>query len=240
MELKKYKHGAPYSYALGMAPTLELIQYKPEAVDKIYVHPDYMPRDQKYNIFEICEQAQLPCETSKKVFDRLSMKENVFVLGSFEKYSEPISPKKPHIVLVNPSNSGNLGTIIRTGVGFGFKDLAIIQPGVDPFDPKTIRSSMGALFHIRLSFFDSFEAYQAQFPTHEIYTFMLKGTTLLNEIHRRPDGPFTLVFGNEAAGLPDHFLNYGKSVFIPHSQEIDSLNLSIAFGIAANAFCINE
>ena len=51
MELKKYKHEAPYSYTLGMAPTLELIQYKPDAVDKIYVHPEYTPRDEIYNIF---------------------------------------------------------------------------------------------------------------------------------------------------------------------------------------------
>ena len=54
MELKKYKHEAPYSYTLGMAPTLELIQYKPDAVDKIYVHPEYTPRDEIYNIFEVC------------------------------------------------------------------------------------------------------------------------------------------------------------------------------------------
>ena len=129
MELKKYKHEAPYSYTLGMAPTLELIQYKPDAVDKIYVHPEYTPRDEIYNIFEVCKHACLPCEVNKKIFDRLSMKENVFVIGAFLKYNAPVLSNRPHIVLVNPSNSGNLGTIIRTGVGFGFKDLVIIRPG---------------------------------------------------------------------------------------------------------------
>ena len=69
MELKKYKHEAPYSYTLGMAPTLELIQYKPDAVDKIYVHPEYTPRDEIYNIFEVCKHACLPCEVNKKIFD---------------------------------------------------------------------------------------------------------------------------------------------------------------------------
>ena len=64
MELKKYKHEAPYSYTLGMAPTLELIQYKPDAVDKIYVHPEYTPRDEIYNIFEVCKHACLPCEVN--------------------------------------------------------------------------------------------------------------------------------------------------------------------------------
>lgn len=236
MELKKYKHEAEYSYTLGMAPTLELIQKQPQVIDKIYVHPNYTPKDEKYNIFEVCQKANLPCEVNKKVFDRLSMKGNVFVLGAFYKYDDPVQSDRPHIVLVNPSDSGNLGTIIRTGVGFGFKDLVIIRPGVDLYDPKSIRSSMGALFHIRFSHFDSFEEYMAQFPQHQIFTFMLKGKHYLHDIKEKPKGPFSLVFGNEATGLPDRFLDYGESVLIKHSGEIDSLNLSIAFGVAAHTF----
>jgi len=44
------------------------------------------------------------------------------------------------------------------------------------------------------------------------------------------------VFGNEGAGLPEIFHSYGETVYIAHNNEIDSLNLSIAFGIAANVF----
>lgn len=69
---------------------------------------------------------------------------------------------------------------------------------------------------------------------------MLKGKRLLSEIKKEPGKPFALVFGNEATGLPDSFLDYGESIFINHSKEIDSLNLSIAFGIAANAFSVYE
>lgn len=55
-----------------------------------------------------------------------------------------------HVVLVNPSNAGNLGTIIRSCIGFGVEDIAIILPAVDLFDPKTIRASMGAKAKIRI------------------------------------------------------------------------------------------
>ena len=82
----------------------------------------------------------------------------------------------------------------------------------------------------------SFEEYMEQFPQHQIYTFMLKGEHYLHDIHEKPNGPFSLVFGNEATGLPDRFLDYGESVLIKHSGEIDSLNLSIAFGVAAHTF----
>ena len=43
------------------------------------------------------------------------------------------------MVLVNPSDMGNMGTIIRTMLGFNYVNLAIIRPGVDVFDPRVIR-----------------------------------------------------------------------------------------------------
>ena len=54
-----------------------------------------------------------------------------------------------HVVLVNPGDMGNMGTIIRTMLGFNYSNLAIIKPGVDVFDPRVIRASMGALFNTR-------------------------------------------------------------------------------------------
>ena len=48
----------------------------------------------------------------------------------------------------------------------------------------------------------------------------------------KPQGKFSLIFGNEATGLPHEFSKIGKSVIIPHSDRIDSLNLPIAASIA--------
>lgn len=238
MEMKRYKHDAAYSYTLGMALTIELISSKsPYLIRKIYVHPDYVPKNNRYNIFNICEEAQLPYEINEKIFHRLSTKENVYVIGIFDKHDRNIEPGNPHVVLVNPSDSGNLGTILRTGLGFGFKDYVIIKPCVDIYDPKTIRSSMGAFFHIRFTYYDSFEQYRQIFFNHQLYLFMLDGKINLKDMKERPKKkPFSLVFGNEGSGLPDIFHNYGDSIYIEHNDEIDSLNLSVAFGIAANAF----
>ena len=135
--------------------------------------------------------------------------------------------------MVNPGDMGNLGTIIRTMIGFGIEDLAIIRPGVDIFDPKAIRASMGAMFQIRFKYYDSFDDYLKEHQ-HNIYCLMLKGAT---SIHHTPiQKPYSVVFGNESSGLPDEFLNYGKSVLIPHTSRIDSLNLSMALGITLYEF----
>ena len=45
-------------------------------------------------------------------------------------------------------------------------------------------------------------------------------------------GRYSLVFGNEATGLPEEFANTGTPVVIPHLKGIDSLNLPVAAGIA--------
>ena len=62
------------------------------------------------------------------------------------------------------------------------------------------------------------------------------GAVPLDEAVQKVDGPFSLVFGNEANGLPDAFAQMGVSTLIPHSHQIDSLNLAIAAGIGMYAF----
>ena len=49
-------------------------------------------------------------------------------------------------------------------------------------------------------------------------------------------GDTLLILGNEASGLPDAFAQMGVSTLIPHSHQIDSLNLAIAAGIGMYAF----
>jgi TrmH family RNA methyltransferase len=48
--------------------------------------------------------------------------------------------------------------------------------------------------------------------------------------------PHTLAFGNEARGLDEKYLSFGTPLIIKHSHDIDSLNLSMAVGIALYEF----
>ena len=69
---------------------------------------------------------------------------------------------------------------------------------------------------------------------------MLTGAVPLSEAVKKVSGAYSLVFGNEATGLPDVFATYGVSTLIPHSGKIDSLNLAIAAGIGMYAFTNRE
>lgn len=233
LQIKPYKKDALYSYTLGAFPTYELLLNKPDKVWKVVAHSSYTDMD---GLNDICRQHSIPVEINNKLIGRISDKENCYVAGIFEKYSSQLSKDKSHIVLVNPSNMGNLGTILRTIVGFGIYDLAIILPGADIFNPKCVRASMGALFKVNFQLYESFDQYRKQFEHHDVFTFMLNGEHTLNIKDCPKSKLFSLVFGNEASGLDDSFLNVGTSVIIPQTPDVDSLNLTIAVGIGTYVF----
>ena len=233
MEIKTYKKDAEYTYTLGAFPTIELLKTRPEEVLEVYVHSTFT--DVK-TIEELAKPYGIPVLRQDKVIHKLSDKENCFVVGILKKYKDTLKADQSHIVLVNPSNMGNMGTIIRTAIGFGIKNLAIISPGVDVFHPKTIRASMGALFRINCQYFDSFEAYEAAYPKHEVFCFMLNASRQLTAGTCPKPELFSLVFGNEATGLDDSYLQKGTSIIIPQSEEVDSLNITIAAGVGMYLF----
>lgn len=236
MKLKRYRKKMEHSYTLGAAPTVELLKRTPEHVVKVILSKRI---DEDANIgiiYNICSKWNIPIEIDEKTINRLSNKGNCFVVGVFEKFTRNVQRNSSHIVLVNPSNMGNLGTIIRTCVGFDMNNLVLITPCVDIFNPKVVRASMGAIFNLNFSHYDSFDEYLKDYPDRKIYTLMLKGATEINKLERKKEEKFSLIFGNEAAGLDDSFLDIGKSVLIKHNDSIDSLNLPIAVGIAIYAF----
>lgn len=70
---------------------------------------------------------------------------------------------------------------------------------------------------------------------------MLTGSVPMDEAAVKQKGeckPFSLVFGNEGSGLPVSFAAYGTPVRIRQSNEIDSLNLSIAASIGMYSFSV--
>ena len=230
MNPKTYKKEGDISYTLGAALTMELMHNRPQQVERVYVHSQFQRGEAYEQLCRLCHGYGIPVEENDKAFRILSQKENCFVIGVFRKYSCRLESDGCHVVLVNPSNAGNLGTILRSSAGFRVNDIAIIRPGVDIFDPKTVRASMGALFHMRFAYYDSFDAYQQAFAGHALYPFLLQAKSSLQKTEFR--APFSLIFGNEATGLPGEFLSIGHGVIIPHSGDIDSLNLPIAASIA--------
>ncbi|MBR1797375.1 MAG: TrmH family RNA methyltransferase [Clostridiales bacterium] len=229
MKVSSYKSDGDITYTLGATVTMEFLNMRPELVEYVYIHPKFNSEDTLAKIEAICGARGIGVEVSEKPFNILSKKGNCFVIAVIRKVQENLEEGN-HVVLVNPSDAGNMGTIIRSCAGFGIKDIAVIGPAVDMYDPKTIRASMGAKARVRMELFAEFGEYEARFQGNRLYPFMLDGSTLLQET--TIETPFSLVFGNEATGLPGYFRDKGQPVRIEHTDNIDSLNLPTAAGIA--------
>lgn len=237
MKISRYKHDSETSYALGATLVFELLKHNPELITKIFLRPAEKYGEDIEKIIKAAEDKNIPILSSSKPFNVLNAKEACLLIAEFKKSSPKLEENNNHLLLVNPSDAGNLGTIMRTAVAFGIKNLAIIPPAVDPYDPKVIRASMGAIFHLNLEIIPDFETYKSRFASHHRYAFMLnKNAKTLEEIKNTKQSPYTIVMGNEAAGLPASYSEDCETIFIPQSDEVDSLNLSIATALALYSF----
>lgn len=231
--LKRYRKDFEYSYSNGVYTTIELLQSRPEYALKVLLSSSGIENRGIAKIRELCNKNNVPIEVNDKIINRVSLNGNHLAIGVFKKYETQLGSGNNHVVLVNPGDMGNLGTIARTMLGFGVSDLALIRPAVDMFDPKAIRASMGSLFSLSVEYFECFENYAERFE-HNLYLFMTGVNKQIDSINANL--PFSLVFGNESSGLPGELEAFGTKVTIPYSEVIDSLNISVAAGIALYEF----
>lgn len=229
MEIKTYKKDSFYSYTLGAFPTIEALKNHQQDILKIIIHSSFKNQEVLNLINSLRKNIEITI--NDKLLDKLSNKENCYVAAVFKKYKMTINKNNHHLVLVNPMNMGNFGTIIRSALGFNFTDIVVIKPAIDIFDPKVLRAAMGSFFSCNIVYYDTFEQYEKDYPNHKKLPFMLQAKNTLQEATFNTDNKISLIFGNESSGLPLNFLN-NNSIIIEHSNNIDSLNLPTAVGIA--------
>ena len=235
-KLEPYSRRLNYSYQLGVFPSLMLLEARPECAQRLLLHPQGLENEGVVKLRERCAALGVREEMAERVLRRESKKDNCFAGLVFEKYDCALDPALNHAVLCQISDNGNAGTAMRSLLGFGIRDVAVIKPCVDVFDPHVLRASMGAFFKMRVRVYECFEDYRAEHPGRPLYPFMLDGAKPLNAVASEAKPPFSLVFGNEQTGLPARFAQLGQSVFIPQSPEIDSLNLAVAVSVGAYTF----
>lgn len=143
---------------------------------------------------------------------------------------KPLDLKAPVIYLDGIADPGNLGTMIRTGAWFGVTQWLLRDGGCDPYNPKVVRSAMGALFRSSTQ--------TTVNPIAELTALKKKGYTLLATVPTGGDAPakqvspYCLLIGQEARGLePELKALANQRLTIPGSGSMESLNAAVAFGI---------
>lgn len=171
---------------------------------------------------------------SSQLFKQLTSQENsqgIILVYNFEEHSlEKIEDNI--IVLDKVSDPGNLGTIIRTVDAAGFKDIILTIGSVDCYNEKTIRSTMGSIFNVRITYLD--EERMVKFLKEKNYkliaTALDKTSIPYTEINLSNKN--AIIFGNEGNGIGKNLLNIAdEKVIIPIYGTAESLNVAMACGI---------
>jgi len=231
VKLRTYKKELEYTYALGASVTIELLENRARDCFRVICSPTFKD---KTKIFALCEQYAIPIEENQRLINMLSPKENCYLIGAFHKRAYSLEDDKPHIIVDNPSDMGNIGTIMRSCAGFNMPNLAVINGGADAYNPKVIRASMGAFFHVNLEYFGGIHEYLAAYGNkRKLYAFMLDAKDNLTSVTPPSDNIYSLIFGNEATGLDNAlYKDISTGIYIHHESVIDSLSLPTAASIA--------
>lgn len=149
--------------------------------------------------------------------------------------NEPFIPSQGSLLLLLDcvQDPGNLGTLIRTADAAGFDGVAIGKGSADPYNGKSLRSSMGSIFHLPVVQINAVEYLQNL--RYKIPEVRIIGTSLQES---QPydgvsyEGSTVIVIGNEGSGVSPEVLNLAdQNVIIPIYGKAESLNAAIAGSI---------
>ena len=136
------------------------------------------------------------------------------------------------VVLDRLGDPGNLGTVLRSAEAAG-ADVVVLTPGsVDPFNPKVVRASAGALWYVPVVTASLEEVAAAGLDLIGTSSHGAPGRTVEAHVDADLTGRVAIVLGNEAAGLPDAWDDetgpIRRWVTIPHRGRAESLNVAMA------------
>lgn len=143
-----------------------------------------------------------------------------------------VDGRRSFILLDDLRDPGNLGTIMRTAEGADMSGVILSKESVDLFNPKVVRSTMGAIFRVPFFYAEDLTAVMRQIKQMDIpvYGTMMQGSVVYDE----PDycKGAAIVIGNEANGISDKVAEeLSVKVRIPMAGSLESLNAAVAAAI---------
>lgn len=155
---------------------------------------------------------------------------------------QPTWPRSAKMLAIcaDVRDPGNAGTIIRTADAFGIDAVVLAGQSVDPYNPKTVRATVGSLWHVPLSLADDPAEVVARLQGEGFTVLAADGAGELSLTESATEAlmrqPHAWLFGNEAWGLPEKLAaGADHRVRIPIVGRAESLNLATAAAVCLHA-----
>ena len=149
----------------------------------------------------------------------------------------PVGPGMVALVVDRPASPGNLGTLIRSCDAFGASGVIVTGHGVDPYDPATIRATVGSFFSVPCVALASHnevatwvDGLRRSPAAVRVVGTSARAATSLRDFDW--SGGIVLVVGNETHGLSHAYRELCDDIVtIPMRGTVTSLNAAVATSI---------
>jgi RNA methyltransferase, TrmH family len=143
-------------------------------------------------------------------------------------------------VLDGIQDPGNVGAIVRTAAAAAATAGVIVGAAADPYGPKAVRASAGAVFHLPLLFFAS--ADEAAAALHAGGATLLVADPRGEQRHTDVSyaRPLAIIFGGEGAGPSPAWRERATTVRLPMAGSVESLGVAAAAAILLYAAASGE
>ena len=231
---KKYRIQSQKFLVEGKRIVKELIQSK-ALIDQIYVSEDFINKNADFILFESNINYEI---VSNEVISKIKNTESsqeVFAICLI-KNNFDFQIHTPILILDNISDPGNLGTLLRSASWYDINNVLVSNNSVDIYNPKVVRSAMGAHFHIDNLQQLSEEKILSIVNNESINTI----AATLNGISHKDlnlSKNWALILGNEAHGVTESLLDSAdEQVSIPKLGNMESLNVGVAGSVLIDRF----
>ena len=135
------------------------------------------------------------------------------------------------VALDDIQDPGNLGTILRTVDSIGINQILVSKGTADSYNPKVVRSTMGAIFRVKIIECEDLENTLKEIQKHN-FEIVVTSLQTKNSIYDIDYKKKVIVIGNESNGVEPRIQKIAdKKVKIPMLGKTESLNASVATGI---------
>jgi len=140
-----------------------------------------------------------------------------------------VAARRLIVALDGVQDPGNVGTILRTAEAFGC-GVVMLEGSAEIFNPKVVRSSMGAIFYLPVATMTRAKFLSAM-SSREVLAAAVDSSAEIYSRHDFTRSPAAIVFGSEANGVSEEILVAAKKIFIPMCGRAESLNVATSAAI---------
>ncbi|MCL1828802.1 MAG: RNA methyltransferase [Oscillospiraceae bacterium] len=139
---------------------------------------------------------------------------------------------KRAIVLDGVGDPGNVGTVIRTADAMGVDAVILLDRCADPYNPKTVRATMGAIFRQYIRTEQQMHGLAGFLHSHGLKLYGASNTKNAVDIRETDLKKAAIAIGNEGGGLSRELMDLCDGlIVIPIAPECESLNAAVAAAV---------